>query len=222
MGHIEKTEAELQSIKRMKERLIEMCNAEVNKGCEAIDSKELGEVIDMIKDLAEADKACWSALYYKKVVEAMEKSEEEEETMQKMGYRMGMTSSGMRYSQGSNSSNGNQGYNPNRSMTTGRYTSGYGDGRMGMTMGDESQMPYIMAYTDEMMGYTPSGMGNRSQSGSRMGYWGDRMGYEEQMTPHERLNRTIETMRKMWNDADPEMKKKMKADLQNLINDLKI
>ena len=207
MGHIEKTEAELQSIKRMKERLIEMCNAEVNKGCEAVDSKELGEAIDMIKDLAEADKACWSALYYKKVIEAMEKSEEEEETMQKMGYRMGMTSSGIGYSQGSNSSNGNQGYNPNR---------------MGMTMEDESQMPYIMAYTDGMMGYTPSGMGNRSQSGSRMGYWDDQMGYEDQMTPHERLNRTIETMRKMWNDADPEMKKKMKADLQNLINELKI
>lgn len=206
MGHIEKTEAELQSIRMMKERLIEMCNAEVNKGCEAIDSKELGEAIDMIKDLAEADKACWSALYYKKVVEAMEKSEEEEETMQKVGYRMGMTSSGIGYSQGSNSSNGNQGYNPNRSMT----------------MEDESQMPYIMAYTDGMMGYTPSGMGNRSQSGSRMGYWDDRMGYEEQMTPHERLNRTIENMRKIWSDADPEMKKKMKADLQNLINELKI
>ena len=217
MSHIEKLEAELEPIKRMKERLVDMCKAEVDKGCVETDTKELGEVVDMIKDLAEADKACWSACYYKQIVKAMEKSEEEEEAMQKMGYRMGVT--------GGQGSNNSSGYNPNRSMTTGRYISGYGDGRMGMTLEDEMQMPYIMAYTDGMMGYTPSGMGNRSQSGSRMGYEGQngRMGYDEMnMTPHDRLNRTIENMKEMWKNADTEMKKKMKQDLQNLINELKI
>lgn len=32
-----------------------------------------GEMVDMVKDLAEAEKDCWKARYYRSVVEAMER-----------------------------------------------------------------------------------------------------------------------------------------------------
>lgn len=37
-----------------------------------IDVKEVGELVDMVKDLAEAEKECWEATYYRKITEAME------------------------------------------------------------------------------------------------------------------------------------------------------
>ena len=64
-----------------KHKLIEWVDAEMSKGKEAIDTKEMGEVIDMIKDLAETEKLCMETCYYESVVEAMEDAGEE--------YRMG-------------------------------------------------------------------------------------------------------------------------------------
>ena len=37
-----------------------------------INVKELGEMVDMVKDLAEAEKNCWEASYYKATSEAMD------------------------------------------------------------------------------------------------------------------------------------------------------
>lgn len=58
-------------IKRMHdmiETLTECAKHEFDKGIENIDTKEMGEVIDMIKDLAEAE-------YYRKITVAMDESE---------------------------------------------------------------------------------------------------------------------------------------------------
>ena len=44
--------------------LVECFKAEVStKGIEKLDTKEAGEVADIIKDLAEAKKSCWEACY---------------------------------------------------------------------------------------------------------------------------------------------------------------
>lgn len=37
-----------------------------------IDVKEIGELVDMVKDLAEAEKYCWEATYYRSISQAME------------------------------------------------------------------------------------------------------------------------------------------------------
>jgi signal transduction histidine kinase len=55
-------------LKHMKHKLIEVAEIEINENLENVDTKELGEVIDMIKDLAEA-------IYYCTVTEAMETKE---------------------------------------------------------------------------------------------------------------------------------------------------
>lgn len=49
----------------------------ISRGYENVDAQELGEVADIIKDMAQAKKYCLEAEYYKTVTEAMkEKSEE--------------------------------------------------------------------------------------------------------------------------------------------------
>ena len=81
-----KLEEETKQIKKMCEKLIDTVNHELDKGIENIDTKELGEAIDMIKDLYEAKKEMYEACYYKQVMEAMEKHDfEDEEEVEKEG-----------------------------------------------------------------------------------------------------------------------------------------
>ena len=70
-----KLEEEVKPIKKMCERLMDTVNHELEKGIENVDTKELGEAIDMIKDLYEAKKEMYEACYYKQIMEAMEESE---------------------------------------------------------------------------------------------------------------------------------------------------
>ena len=55
----------MHKLKRLKELLVEAIECEVEEGLEGVDTKELGEAIDMVKDLAKA-------IYYCTVTEAME------------------------------------------------------------------------------------------------------------------------------------------------------
>ena len=230
-------------IKELKQKLIECFKAEISKkGLDCMDTEEAGEVIDMIKDLAETEKCCMEALYYQKVTEAMLSYDEP------------------RY-----------GYNPNRSASTGRYTSGGGrGGRMGFRphepwMGEDAgQWDGDMYMEGAMMGYDGGGRGGSSGSssggGSRggnrggsssMGYWPGRemmdhmdprygeeynryrmtrRHYTETKSPEDKkemsehaekhLRDSIDTMKDIWNDAEPDMKKRMKEDLTKLVNSM--
>ena len=86
-----KLEKELEPIKKMCEILEDAAKHELSKGVENVDAKELGEVVDMIKDLYEAKEKIVKACYYKGILEAMEEHdfEDEEEIMDegRRGYR---------------------------------------------------------------------------------------------------------------------------------------
>lgn len=198
-------EKKLNNITEIKDQLVEWSKEEIGKGREMACTEELGEVVDMIKDLAEAEEKCWKACYYKSIVEAMKEAKEEEE----------------RY-----------GYNPHRSATTGRYTSGY---IMDETMHPDREMMPHMA-----QGYTPSGRGNRSQSGTRMsgryGYHYDmyddaRRNYHEtkdygektKMNEHAKkhLEETVDTLEDIYREADPELKARIKKDITKLSEEMK-
>lgn len=56
-----------------------------------VNVKELGEFVDMIKDLAEAEKECWEASYYKEITESMHSAGEGEESARSGYGRSGMT-----------------------------------------------------------------------------------------------------------------------------------
>ena len=72
-------------IHEMLEKMSEWSLSEMqSKGKEHVDTEEMGKAIDMVKDLAEAEMSVWKACYYKSIVEAMEKSEKEDELMLKM------------------------------------------------------------------------------------------------------------------------------------------
>lgn len=65
----------MEKLKSLKERLMHCVETQIYGNLEQVDAKELGEVVDMIKDISEA-------MYYCSIVEAMEEAEEEKEKME--------------------------------------------------------------------------------------------------------------------------------------------
>lgn len=232
-----KKEGSFKEISDLKKDLINIFSAELHsKGVDDLDTKDCSEVVDMIKDLAEAEKYCMESCYYSSVVKAMEEAGEEE-------------------------NEGRMGYN-SRHYASGRFAPKGRGTRMGYMpdlMMPPHQYPYIYGYMEDpefehkmrdRMGYQPSGAGNRSQSGSRMGYedvsWdpdddprqsreyneykrakrhytttkspADKQQMDEHMTKH--MNQAMDSFREMWKDADPTMRKRMKADLTALIGEM--
>ena len=61
----------VKNIHSILEKLAECAKMEAEKGIEQLDTKEMGEVVDMIKDLSEAE-------YYSRIAVAMAKAEEDE------------------------------------------------------------------------------------------------------------------------------------------------
>lgn len=98
----------VEAIKSNKDMLLKRLEQVINeKGPERMNVQEAGMLSDQIKDLAEAEKACWEAEYYRSVTEAMEG-------------QSGYMPEGMGYARG------RMGYNPNRD-SMGRYARrGYG------------------------------------------------------------------------------------------------
>lgn len=107
-----------------------------------MDVKEVGELVDMVKDLAEAEKSCWEAQYYRKVTEDMEKAGQ-------AGYGSGGgTGSSAGYgSSGGQGGGGRSGYG---SMARQGYGGGSGYGSMGhQEIMDPLRMALQQASPDE-------------------------------------------------------------------------
>ena len=86
-----KVEEETKYITKMCEKIGDAINHELDKGIEQVNTEELGEAVDMLKDLYEAKEKLVKACYYKQIMEAMEEHdfEDEEEIMDegRRGYR---------------------------------------------------------------------------------------------------------------------------------------
>ena len=80
----------IDKICKMKDKLCEYAHQQMQQGLDRVDTREMGAVIDMIKDLAEAEKSCLEADYYESVVEAMEEGGD------RYGYDGGGSSDGSR------------------------------------------------------------------------------------------------------------------------------
>ena len=229
----------LEDVKKLKCDLMDCLKAEISsKGLQCIDTKEAGEVVDMIKDLAEVEKECMEAFYYQKVTEAMVSYEEPRYDGDMMGY------------------------NPNRSKTTGRYMSG-----RNRSMGFMPHMPYLEYdgnmqpddyMREAMMGYSS---GNRSGNQGQNQNWSSgnqgqnqNMGYDKDMDPRygrayneyrmkrrhyhetnsptdkkemdlhaeEHVRDIVATARDIWKDADPNLRKQMKEDFTKLVGEMTV
>lgn len=147
-----KLEEETKPIKKMCEKLMDAVNHELDKGIENVNAEELGEIIDMIKDLYEAKEKMYKACYYKQIMEAMEESEYGED-----------------YDEYGPMDDGRRGYRGQPRDSRGRYMSRRGRGKMGY----EEPMTYRM--TPDMYRQMPvdwerdmdrEGMGRMYYSGS--------------------------------------------------------
>lgn len=238
MNCFQETENKLKELCEMKESIISCFKAQLAMGVDNIDTHEAYEVTDIIKDMFEAEKYAWESCYYKTVVEAMS----EESNDERYGYNPRRGSNG-RFMPKYYAGDGSMGYRPyidqepyidaylkdpkfaekmrsGYGMTSGSNGGNNGSGRMGydqemerrmMGMGFDVEVypKYGQAYNDYR-----SAKKYYTQTNSSEG--------KEQMEKHanEHIRDTITTIREMWDDADANMRKRMKNDLSNLVEEL--
>ena len=157
-------------IKAMKDKLIK----EAQNRMDNLDGgsiEQMGQIIDMIKDLSDAEKACLEAEYYDTVIDAMDGESD------RYGYP-GQSGSG-------------DGRSGNRS--------GYRDPYMLEEDGEGGRMGYRNQY-----GNFPANPKNRRRRMRRSGY----------------SEESIENLRQMMEDADPERKRQLKNDLEELMQEM--
>lgn len=74
----------MEKLSTVKHALVDAVNEYISDGLETVDTEELGETIDMIKDICEAEKDCAKACYYHSVTDAM--ADGEQTQSRRMGY----------------------------------------------------------------------------------------------------------------------------------------
>lgn len=221
----------------MAEKLVMAMKAEFEKGIEHVDTHEAGQVIDMIKDLCEAEEKLWKACYYKTVLEQMKEAKEEGmEEMPDMplswmlpndraGYDAWRYSNGHYAPKGRGHHVGRHGYPigsgpyyPNPEWPDENYANLTGkifpqDGRMGYPMdhmGQDMRSEYGKAY-DKFRN-------------SRRHYTETHSEHDrEEMKMHgkEHVMEAVTAMKEIWSDADPDLRKQMKDSIMALVNDMK-
>lgn len=67
-----------ETYKDIAKRVTCIVESQINGNIDNVDAKELGEVVDIIKDMEEAAMYCEQAKYYKKITEAMEKNSDKD------------------------------------------------------------------------------------------------------------------------------------------------
>lgn len=196
----------MERLKAMKERLINCVEGQLNDMQNA-DAEELGEVVDMIKDLEET-------IYYCTVVEAME-DKEKEPSREMMYYPV------MYYNESGNMSNGSMGNNTRgngRGYSENRYYYPepyyYGDAY------SRGMRDYGNVYPRELRDYREGRSGN-----SRRMYMESKEmheGKEKQMMELEKYMHELSgDIMEMINDATPEEKQTLSQKLMTLAEKVK-
>lgn len=216
-----KTELGIENLEIQKEKLLGWVGAEIAQGmCEA-NLEALGKVTDMIKDLAEAVYYCAEAeekkiksCYYKAIIHAMKENEEDDEEMdevERYGY------DNYRYASTGQFAPKGKGTRYGYSARGGRRVSGGNRGGSNVSSGNRSSnMGYPMIPMQE---YDEFGVPTKPHAG---GPWYYHEGEGGQMTEKEQMHHAMDNMKEMWNNADPELKREMKNDMTNLVNDIPV
>lgn len=241
--HEEMKKPELSEVCQIEKDLISALKTVTSHGVfsKDVDSKELGELVDMVKDMAETKRNCWEAHYYETVSKAMEEYDYD--------------------------SDDRMGYNRNR-YASGRYApSGTGNRTMGYMMPiypSSKRDPYffnpieepIMGYDKDMDGRSrndssnSSGRSNwRNDQNNSYGYpyghdmrdfqYGKSLREYEDARRHytesksledkshmdkkamEHVNHSMMTLREIWKNADPTVKKEVSSSIASLAAEFK-
>lgn len=206
MGH--KSTEKYNDICSLKHHMLHYVMGETEKGFEPNPEKVhvLKEYVEMIKCLAETEKECQEADYYEAVVQAMEDTGMMDS--ERMGYnpnrnRMGQYSDG-RAGNSDSGSNSRRGYSPDMYS---RMMMRPGDDRDDWGDDDPRHSEAFNRFRKAKRYYTKS---HSEEDKQRM-----------KDASNEHMMETMATIREMWDDADPELRTRMKADLTNLVTNLK-
>lgn len=220
-------------IKELKKTLVGWVEKEVSEGMCGADIEKLGEVVDMIKDLAECEKECMEAEYYVTVIAAMEDAEPEHG---KFGYDHWRTNSGKFAKTGHGHY---EGYTSAPIMKNGtmhvREPHMSGDFRMGYprrrgtndqnesNMGDERYGYMPMDYNKDMMPWSEHGVYYDNWQDNKRHY-SETGSKEDEKKMQEALAVSmadiIMQLREMSEDASPENRTKLRKDLGAVMNDI--
>lgn len=181
----------------LKHQMLHYVMGETSKGFDMSPAKVaiLGEYIDMIKDLAETEKHCQEACYYESVTDAMDEYGENTSRGRGMG-----TSQGNRSQSGNRRSGYIDGLNPYSRMMDDDWE----DEEEGM---GRTRRPFDK-YRKAKRHYTET----HSES--------DKQKMKDYANEH--VMESIATIREIWDSADPELKKRMKADMTKLVGEMNI
>lgn len=174
----------------MRKKLIEWTKEAMSGSPNSVDTQELGEVIDMIKDIYQLEYYCAKTKYYESITEAMDEYGDADHF--KMG-RSGMMRVLPEYD------HRDQRFDPDEYDIYGR-------------MGYSGRVPHSNMgrnwdrYLDARRHY------NATKSDS------DRMEMSTSAKMH--IGETIATLRDMWHDADPDLREKMKKDFSALLQEM--
>jgi len=177
----------VEKIKDIKDKILAQVEEDMHENG-SVDPQD----IDNIKDLAQAEKSCWEAEYYRSVSEAMEDGQ--------MGY-----DGGMGYARGGQGGNrGGYGYNQGGNGGYGYEQGGYDQGR-----------GYRRGYEQGSRG---NRRGYRGQSRDSMGRYASRRGYRRMDSyGHDDMMQEIKQMaRQMMETADPQEKEQLKMQLRQM------
>ena len=186
-----------ETIRKMGElegKILDMVGMETAAGLAPVNARELGEAVDMLKDLAEAK-------YYCSIVTAMEA----EGGGGSMGYN-------------------NRRYASGRFAPAGRGTMGYDGtmGYEGGSYGYEGQMGY--QGDSGRQGGSNYGMGYQRYQQARMGYTQSKTAPNKRAmddAANEHLQDVMDSVRDIWRDADAGQRVQMKNALVGFVNELK-
>lgn len=185
----------------MRECLIDAAKANMEMGLDKVNTQEMGQVVDMIKDLYEAEKYYKEACYYGSIVDAMNEASEKEEHSDRMGYtKRPVWLNPMKAAWDEKESN----WTPKPEMS---------NMRMGYPIEDKDKMSHDDRYGKAYAEYRKARrhyMESKTPSDKEM--------MDEKATDH--MADSIHTMREIWDTADSTLRKKMKADLQKLVGEM--
>lgn len=217
-------EEKIKKIEKIEDKLLEGLCARMEMGLEMVETEEAGAVVDMIKDLADTKKNIWKACYYENQVKDDEMWGRYDND--RMGYDR------YRYSNG-------------RFAPTGRgHISGYIPPMPSEWRLDDDYSGRMGYRGENSGGNNRGGSSSNSQSGNNNGggsgssrygrsynsYRDSRRHYTETHSPEhkqqmdmhakEHMDDTMETLRDMWKESDPELRQRMKSDISRLMGEM--
>lgn len=239
--HIEDLKSELKDVCHLRESIFEKTRA-WHDSCENVDTHEFGETIDVVKDLAETEEKLWKAMYYKLIcctmVEAEEEYDEERKEAERMGYNHNRYPSSGRFASAGHGMRMGYPHLPvemwDRHMKARYGYPVYYDGDEHTGMGDV-HTGYGENGTASRMGYPDRDrmdpdMEEQGRNYSR--YRQARRHYTEtkdardksEMDEHamKHFGKALQTFKEIWADVQPEQRKKMKIDLEKLVNEMNV